>query len=243
MRGVRVAVLVTVMGVLAFGLLASPAPAVTTWSGSCTYEGWSQFWPYRKWVPEPAGYYYQGKGPCKGTLNGAPFDGQGTIDLYANMKQPMGCSAGGSTYGGPVYMTFLTGAGNRAPVSATTTTRPSSRPKPHAKKRKHRSHRKQRKRARRAAVRAAASNPPSDPDQAAPRPPAPNTADPMLTAWTDEVNTANYITSDWYGNYRGFGTGFGTLASDTESLKQCGADGIPGTTLKSTYTTTTEMRG
>src|SRR5436190_9677284 len=132
------------MGAFAFGLLAQPSAAVTTWSGSCTYRGWNQFWPGRTWVPQPSGYHWVAQGPCKGTLNGAPFDGQGTIDLYADMKQPMGCAVGGSTYGGPMYMTFLTGAGKSAgSPGAATQTRPSSEAKPHSKKRK--SHRRKRK--------------------------------------------------------------------------------------------------
>ena len=65
----------------------------------------------------------------------------------------------------------------------------------------------------------------------------------MLTAWTDEVNTSNRITADWYGAYRGFGTAFGTLEAKEEQLSQCASGGVPGTNLTETYTTITEMRG
>src|SRR5947207_250240 len=90
------------MGAFAFGLLAQPSAAVTTWSGSCTYRGWNQFWPGRTWVPHPSGYHWVAQGPCEGSLNGAPFDGQGTIDLYADIKQAVGGALGAATYGGLV---------------------------------------------------------------------------------------------------------------------------------------------
>ena len=74
MRLVRVVVLLALLGALAFALYADSASAMTTWSGTCKYEGWSQFWPKRRWIPAPSGYHYQGTGTCKGTLNGQPYD-------------------------------------------------------------------------------------------------------------------------------------------------------------------------
>lgn len=108
MRLGRAVVVLVVSNVLTFGLLAEPSMGMTTWSGTCTYKGWSQFWPKRRWVPVPSGYHYRGRGQCEGILNGKPFKGRSVIDNYADMKQPMGCPFGGSTYGGPVYMTFVT---------------------------------------------------------------------------------------------------------------------------------------
>jgi hypothetical protein len=107
MRLLRSVVAVAFVAV-AFGLLAESGSAMTTFSGTCSYSGFSRFWPGRKFVSVSSGYHYQGKGTCDGKLNGSPFKGKSNIDVNADMHQPMGCLVGGSTYGGPVIMTFLT---------------------------------------------------------------------------------------------------------------------------------------
>jgi hypothetical protein len=266
---VRAVALIVVLNALALALAADSSSAMTTWSGTCSFTGYSQFWPYRKWVPQPSGYYYRGTGTCDGTLNGEPFKGGATVDNYANMHQPMGCVIGGSTYGGPLYITFYHGTpadSSTAPAPATPH-EPSKKEKATTKKKAKHKARKRRKGARRARKTQATSStttanpgdpqpppaptgptpdpnaPPQDPNQPPPQPPPPNTGYPMLAAWSDEVNTTNKITSDLWGAYRGFAIGYGGFPDDTNQLNQCGQDGVPGGMLTQTYTTITEMHG
>jgi hypothetical protein len=229
-----------VLGLVALGVTAPSGMAMTRWSGSCTFDGYSKFWPTRKWVPEAAGYHYIGTGPCKGTLDGKSFDGKGTLDLYANMKQPMGCSAGASLYNGPGYMVFHTG--RKAAPASPAPAQPSAKKK---KKRSKHKHRKKKKHGRHATTRKAsnAPAPAPDPNQPQPHPPAPVTDEPMLQIYTDETNELFRITSDWYGAYRGLGVAYGGFPIDSSARDQCGNAGIPGQELKITYTTLTEMLG
>src|SRR5204863_1487744 len=124
MRLVRLAralALPALTAVLMLGPLAQPSTAETSFSGSCTYETSAQFWPPQKLTPAPSGFYSPSTGHCKGTLDGAPFDGPSTLETYANMEQQSSCEVGAGTNMGPTYMTFVTGAGNRAASTATAT--------------------------------------------------------------------------------------------------------------------------
>jgi hypothetical protein len=264
---VRAVLLIVVLNALALALATDSSSAMTTWSGTCSFTGYSQFWPYRKWVPQPSGYYYRGTGTCDGTLNGEKWSGGATVDNYANMHQPMGCVVGGSTYGGPLYITFYHGtpaADSDPPAQPREPSR--KQEKAAAKKRKkHKKHRRRRHhgtKQSRASNRTAAKNagdpqpPPAptgpvpqdpnapfDPNQPPPQPPPPNTGYPTLAAWSDEVNTTNRITSDLWGAYRGFAVGYGGFPDDPAQLDQCGKDGVPGGMLTQTYTTITELHG
>ena len=185
MRVLRIAVAVALAAVT-LGVLAAPSSAYTRFSGTCSFSGYSKFWPGREWVPKPSGYHYKAFGTCDGKLNGKPFKGKALNDTNADMHQPMGCAAGGSTYGGPVYITFF---------------------KFKKSTRKHKN--------------------------------------PVLLAWTDEVNIGPTITTDLWGSYRGFAYGRGTLHTSGKEFPQClGEDGgVPGLILSTTYTTVTELRG
>jgi hypothetical protein len=250
MRVVRAVIVSMLLGALAFCLAADTASAETSFSGSCTFTGWSQFWPKRRLVPVPSGYHYQGQGTCDGTLNGKAFKGPASVDNYADMKQPMGCVVGGSTYGGPLYITFDTGAASKSSTATKTESKPVQRRranKHHRKKARTKAHRARAK-ARKASVKAAASDPtpphPPPSDQATPAPPAPISENPMLAAWTDEVNTLNKITSDLWGAYRGYGIGTGRFPDDPNDPPRCvNGEGIPGEPLTQSYTTITELVG
>jgi hypothetical protein len=249
LRGVRAAVLVAVLGSLTFGLLVQPAGAETTWSGVCTYEGWSQFWPYRKWIPQPSGYHYRGKGTCEGKLNGKPYKGRSTVDNYANMKQPMSCAIGGSTYGGPVYLTFVDAKPPRRTRKPRRKPPKGYRDKPgkHVSsggKKRHRTHRRRhRQRHHKRVMTKRYASAPQDPQQPPPVPPAPNTVYPVLAAWSDEVNIMNDIYSDLWGAYRGFAVGYGGFPDDPNALDKCRGEGVKGGQLKQTYTTLRELHG
>src|SRR3954451_12034838 len=144
---VRAVLLMVVLNALALALAADTSSAMTTWSGTCTFTGYSQFWPYRKWVPQPSGYYYRGTGSCDGTLNGEPWKGGATVDNYADMHQPMGCVIGGSTYGGPLYITFYHGTRAEAEAPPPAEPKPPSKDRKAAtkKKKKHKKHKKHKK--------------------------------------------------------------------------------------------------
>jgi hypothetical protein len=233
--------LVAVLATLFAGLLAEPSMGYTTWSGTCTFNGWSYFWPYRKWAPQPSGYHYIGKGDCKGTLNGKTYNGRAKVDNYANMKQPMSCGIGGSTYGGPVYIIFMkhkkaAGSSGKPKKGKTTFARGRATDQASAA-RTRKAHR------RAAKASAASSSPPRDPQQPPPVPPAPSTHYPVLTAWSDEVNMLNYIDSDLWGAYRGFAVGRGGFPSDPNALQKCAGNGVEKGWLTQTYTTISPLRG
>src|SRR5947207_8142801 len=110
--------LAALLGAVAFGLLAQPSAAMTSFEGSCESRAFVENFPGRTFVPVPSGYAFHTVGHCKGTLDGAPFDGPVKMDLYADMKTLMSCEFGYSTDGGPIYYTFLTG-GSNAGIPAT----------------------------------------------------------------------------------------------------------------------------
>jgi hypothetical protein len=268
----RAVAVLTVMGALAVGLLADSASAETTWSGVCTYSGYAQFWPYRKWTPQPSGYYTKGTGPCDGVLNGQPFHGTGTLEVYANMKQPMSCAIGGSTYGGPTYLIFLTSTSSPPPKpAASSTTQTQQQPKARKHRKKKRRHKaRHKKRVHHAAASSTASSssasapaqdaqaaptsdpsqttttpdPPQDPQSPPPPPAAPDPgSNPMIIAYSDEVNTSNKITSDLWGQYRGYAFGGGGFPDDPDALSRCAGDGVTGDPLTQKFRTITPLVG
>jgi hypothetical protein len=238
------AVFMAVLTAMMLGVFAQPGMAYTSFEGTCTYRGWSEFWPHRRWVPEPSGYHWRATGHCKGTLNGRPFDGPSTMDNWANMKQPMGCVVGGSRYGGPAYMTFITDE-NKAK------TKPKKKKKKKKKKARGKKGDRGRKngdrrsgsRARASQAQAASSEPARDPEEPTPRPPAPRSDYPVLQAWSDEVNLSNNIISDLWGAQRGYAVGYGELESGPEGLERCSGEGVDRLVLKQEYHTVRELRG
>jgi hypothetical protein len=262
---VRAVALIVVLNALALALATESSSAMTKWSGTCTFTGYSQFWPYRKWEPQPSGYYYRGTGTCDGVLNGEKWAGGATVDNYADMHQPMSCGVGGSTYGGPLYITFYHGtpsddqevATPRPPDRKEKATAKKKAKKKKGRRRRHHSHRSTSSRSGKIATNASDPQPPPaptgpvpqdpsrpfDPNKAPPPPPAPNTGYPTLAAWSDEVNVTNKITSDLWGAYRGFAIGYGGFPDNQEELTQCGEDGVPGGMLTQTYVTITELHG
>jgi hypothetical protein len=247
----RAFVLPVLLGALMLGPLAQPSVAENSWSGSCAFDNYTDFWPAHTMVPEPSGYYAHGTGHCKGKLNGKPFDGTAEIQAWANMHTDMSCTVGLGPNAGPAYLIFKTGAARAAGSSGAagaqrSATKPARRYRKHSRhKARHKGKRARRAApARRATARAASSDPPRDPSQPVPRPPIPDTPEPTLEVWLDVVSTApNLIFSDMHGAYRGHALGAGTWTGNLDSLKQCLGDGIPGSPSKVTWTTVTELLG
>jgi hypothetical protein len=250
----RALLLAALLGSVALGILAQPSAAMTTFSGSCESRTWVSNFPGRTVLPIPSGYAYHGTGHCKGTLNGAPFDGPVQMDLHADMKTLMSCEFGYSTDGGPLYYTFLTG-GSKAgipaaahPPSAQTSSaappprlsRAERRAKAHAARKKgHRRKHRKRKKPRRHSPAAATSSTPA-PAPAAAEPPQ----NPVLAMWVTEVHTGTQIVNNFFGAYRGYGEGLMQFEPGPENLGDCiSHEGNAGLWTHGTMNTITEMRG
>jgi hypothetical protein len=223
------------LAALILGVLAAPGAAMTTFAGSCSWNGISEIYPKAQIVPVPSGYKTSGQGNCKGTLDDAPFDGPVKIDVYADMHTPMSCAGGYSTQGGPFYITFITGPARPQPPPAGENRSTST----HAARKTHRRHHR-RVRTRRAGAHAAANGPGLGEPPTAPQ----SAENPVLATWTDEAHVfPGEVVVDYWGAYRGLAVGHNRFESDENGLRQCFGEGLPTTRVVGTFSTIEELRG
>jgi hypothetical protein len=90
---VRKLMLTGALSALLLGASATSASA-DTWSGDCTFHGTSRFLNPYTVVPAYRNYQGRGTGTCKGTLNGAAFQGPASVYMDGRMNAPMSCESG-----------------------------------------------------------------------------------------------------------------------------------------------------
>jgi hypothetical protein len=249
----RALLLTALLGTVALGVLAQPSVAMTTFSGSCESRTLVHNFGGTKLVPTGGGFTYHGLGHCKGTLNGAPFDGPVQLDIYANMSSVQSCPTGYATDAGPLYYTFLTGGSNAGvpagahPASAQTSsaapapslsrarTRVERQAKAHASRRKgHRRKHRKKSRPHRTTPAATSTHAPVTPE---PR------QNPVLAMWLNEASAGPMVVNYFYGAYRGWATGTAQIETGPENLPQCVNGGNTDLWIRSTMHTITEIRG
>ena len=67
---------------------------------------------------------------------------------------------------------------------------------------------------------------------------------PVLTTWVTEAHAGGTIVNNYFGAYRGWGTGTNQYEADLDTLKQCSSrEGNTGIWIDGNMHTITELQG
>jgi hypothetical protein len=213
----------------------APSASATTFTGTCTWDGYMKFLPKMTWVVTPSGYELHAKGTCKGTLDGQPFDGRSSADVLADMHQPMSCAFGQSFKDGPATLRFAKGAldADNAGAKPPASTPPPTKTHKKHKKKKHKKKKHGKKKHASTHKASAAPSVNSDP------------VDSALDITIDEINLTNQAPLHVNGGSSGDGIAYGQWVNIDAGkvFSSCAGEGLPGLDFHVELHTLTQLYG